>query len=104
MNYQKKGLTRLLGAIIDGQVGRLVLVHKDRLLCFGTELVFRDLPSQRNRGRHHRLGARTAHLRKNWRYVLEIITVFPARLYGNRSHKNRRLINGVRAAVKDAQC
>ena len=36
--------------------------------------------------------------------VLEIITVFSARLYGSRSHKNRKLIDGVRAAVKDAQC
>jgi predicted site-specific integrase-resolvase len=37
---QKKGLKRLLDAIIDGQVGRLVITHKDRLLRFGAELVF----------------------------------------------------------------
>jgi len=36
--------------------------------------------------------------------VLEIITVFSARLYGSRSHKNQKLIDGVKAAVKDAQC
>lgn len=40
MNYQKKGLKKLLGAIIDGQIGRLVITHKDRLLRFGAELVF----------------------------------------------------------------
>ncbi|TQV63589.1 MAG: IS607 family transposase, partial [Halothiobacillaceae bacterium] len=32
MNYHKKGLKRLLDAVIDGQVGRLVITHKDRLL------------------------------------------------------------------------
>lgn len=40
MNYYKKGLTRLLNLILEGQVKRLVLTHKDRLLRFGTELVF----------------------------------------------------------------
>src|SRR6202035_4171297 len=40
MNYQKKGLRKLIGHIMDGSVGRLVLTHKDRLLRFGAELVF----------------------------------------------------------------
>ena len=40
MNYNKKGLKRLLDEIIDGKVGRLVIAHKDRLLRFGAELVF----------------------------------------------------------------
>jgi predicted site-specific integrase-resolvase len=40
MNYHKKGLKRLLDAIIEGEVGRLVITHKDRLLRFGAELVF----------------------------------------------------------------
>jgi putative resolvase len=36
--------------------------------------------------------------------VLEIITVFSAKLYGSRSHKNQRLLAGVRSALKEAQC
>jgi hypothetical protein len=32
------------------------------------------------------------------------VTVFSTRLYGSRSHKNRKLIDGVRAAVREAQC
>jgi hypothetical protein len=40
MNYHKKGLKKLLPAILDNDVGRLVLTHKDRLLRFGAELVF----------------------------------------------------------------
>ena len=31
--------------------------------------------------------------------VLEIITVFSARLYGSRSHKNQKLLDGVKPAV-----
>ena len=40
MNYYKKGLKRLLNDILAGNVGRLVITHKDRLLRFGAELVF----------------------------------------------------------------
>jgi len=36
--------------------------------------------------------------------VLEIITVFSARLYGSRSHRNQKLIDGMRMAVKESQC
>ena len=40
MNYHQKGLRRLLRAIIEGEISRLVISHKDRLLRFGAELVF----------------------------------------------------------------
>ncbi|PNJ90804.1 IS607 family transposase, partial [Cylindrospermopsis raciborskii] len=40
LNYNKKGLQKLLKRILQGDVGRLVLTHKDRLLRFGSELVF----------------------------------------------------------------
>jgi predicted site-specific integrase-resolvase len=36
--------------------------------------------------------------------MLEIITVFSARLYGSRSRKNQKLLDGVKAAVEAAQC
>jgi predicted site-specific integrase-resolvase len=41
LNYRKKGLQRLLHEILRGRVARLVLVTKDRLLRFGSELLFR---------------------------------------------------------------
>ena len=34
--------------------------------------------------------------------VLEIITVFSARLYGSRSKKNKKLLDGVAKAVEEA--
>lgn len=40
MNYYNKGLKKLMDAILCGDVGRLVLTHKDRLLRFGAELIF----------------------------------------------------------------
>lgn len=40
MNYNKPGLKRLLEMILRKQMRRLVITHKDRLLRFGSELVF----------------------------------------------------------------
>ena len=36
--------------------------------------------------------------------VLEIITVFPARLYGARSKKNGQILETLKAAMPDADC
>ena len=35
---------------------------------------------------------------------LEIITVFSARLYGSRSSKNQKLLDGVKKALEESQC
>ena len=40
MNYNKRGLKKLLDKILNSEISRLVLTHKDRLLRFGAELVF----------------------------------------------------------------
>ena len=40
LNHHKRGLKALVSRICSGEVGRLVLSHKDRLLRFGSELVF----------------------------------------------------------------
>jgi predicted site-specific integrase-resolvase len=41
LNFRRKGLQRLLSEILRRRVARLVLVTKDRLLRFGSELLFR---------------------------------------------------------------
>ena len=104
MNYHKKGLKRLLDGIVEGEVGRLVLTHKDRLLRFGAELVFTLCQSRRVEVVIINQGEDTSFEEDLASDVLEIIAVFSARLYGSRSHRNQTLINGIRAAVKESQC
>lgn len=102
MNYRKKGLVDLIDRIVEGQVGRLVLTHKDRLLRFGAELIFSICEAKAvevviiNQGDDRSFEEELAS------DVLEIVTVFSARMYGARSHKNKRLIDGVAQAVDDA--
>ncbi|EHQ53509.1 hypothetical protein ECTPHS_12607 [Ectothiorhodospira sp. PHS-1] len=102
MNYHKKGLKRLLDAIIDGEVGRLVITHKDRLLRFGAELVFALCEAREVEVVILNQGEDTTFEEDLAKDVLEIITVFSARLYGSRSRKNQKLLDGVKKAVEDA--
>jgi excisionase family DNA binding protein len=103
MNYKKRGLNALLDRIVDNKVGRLVLTHKDRLLRFGAELVFAVCEAKNvevviiNQGEDRSFEEELAS------DVLEIVTVFSARMYGARSHKNKKLIDGVREVVRDAE-
>ena len=103
MNYRKKGLQSLLEKLLNGQIERLVITHKDRLLRFGAELIFSVCEMKGvevviiNKGEEASFEEDLAN------DVLEIITVFSARLYGSRSKKNQKLINGMKQAVKAVQ-
>ncbi len=102
MNYHKKGLKRLLDAIIDGEIGRLVITHKDRLLRFGAELVFAICEAKGVEVVILNQGEDTTFEEDLAEDVLEIITVFSARLYGSRSRKNQKSLDSVKKAVEDA--
>ena len=103
MNYHKKGLNKLLEAIIEGQVGRLVITHKDRLLRFGAELVFAICEAKNVEVVILNQGEDTTFEEDLAKDVLEIITVFSARLYGSRSRKNQKLLDSVKKAVEEMQ-
>ena len=101
LNYNKKGLRRLIKEICSGSVQRLVVAHKDRLLRFGAELVF-SLCEQ--------FGTEVVIINSSEdssfeddlvQDVLEIITVFSARLYGARSRKNKKLVEALRDAANE---
>ncbi len=100
MNYKKKGLIRLIKLITSYQVERLVLTHKDRLLRFGSDLIF-TLCEQ--------FGTEVIIINRSddstfeedlASDVLEIITVFSARLYGSRSHKNKKIVEELKEVAK----
>jgi predicted site-specific integrase-resolvase len=99
LNYNKKGLKKLLERILEGKIARLVLTHKDRLLRFGAELVFAMCEVKGieiviiNQGEPPTFEEELA------TDVLEIITLFSARLYGSRSHKNKKLMDDLKAVA-----
>ena len=103
MNYHKKGLKRLLNAILQDEVGRLVITHKDRLLRFGAELVFAICEAKEVEVVILNQGEDTTFEEDLAKDVLEIITVFSARLYGSRSRKNQKLMEDMKKVVDDAE-
>jgi putative resolvase len=99
LNFEKRGLKKLLQNICSGKMDRLVLTHKDRLLRFGSELVFALCE-------HFGVEVVIMNKSEETRFeddlvqdVLEIITVFSARLYGARSRKNQKLLQSLKEAA-----
>lgn len=101
MNYKKKGLVRLIKMICSAHVERLIVTHKDRLLRFGSELIFSLC---------EHFGVEVIMINKSSEStyeedltsdVLEIITVFSARLYGSRSHKNKKIVQQLNEVAKE---
>jgi putative resolvase len=100
LNFQKRGLKKLIQMICSEKIDRLLLTHKDRLLRFGSELVF-SLCEQfgvevvvMNRSEDARFEDDLV------QDVMEIITVFSARLYGARSRKNQNLLLSLKQAAE----
>jgi predicted site-specific integrase-resolvase len=90
LNYQKKGFVQLLGLLLAGRVKTLVLAYKDRLLRFGSEIVFRIC---RAMGTQVVILQQEAAVDPQQRFcqdLVEIMTVFCSKIYGQRSHQNRR--------------
>lgn len=97
LNYSKRGLKKLIKLITDNQVERLVLTHKDRLLRFGSELIF-SLCEQFGCEVVIINSTEDASFEEDLASdVLEIVTVFAARLYGSRSHKNKKIVEELKA-------
>ena len=103
MEDRQKGLKRLLNDVVEGRIGRLVITHKDRLLRLGAELVFAICEAKQVEVVILNQGEDTSFEEDSAKDVLEIITVFSARLYGSRSRKNQQLLDGVKTAVEASQ-
>ena len=99
MNYRKRGLKKLLEMILCGELNRLVITHKDRLLRFGSELIFSLCERQKIEIVIINQGDEPSFEEELAKDVLEIITVFSARLYGSRSRKNKKLLKSLQEAV-----
>ena len=103
LNYNKKGLQKLLKRIMKGDVGRLVVTHKDRLLRFGSELVFAMCEEYETEVVIINKSAEEITFEQELvTDMIELITVFSARLYGSRSRKNKKLLDNVAKAVQES--
>ena len=77
---------------MNDEVSRLVITHKDRLLRFGAELIFAICSAKNVSVEIINKSSDSSFEEDLTKDVLEIITVFSAKLYGSRSHKNKQLL------------
>ena len=101
LKFDRKEFLRLLNAIQQRRVSKVVVVYEDRLARFGIDLLRRIFSSY---GTELEVLDTTPHgtpeeeLSKD---LVSIITSFSARLYGLRSHKTQKLLRETRKVLND---
>lgn len=100
INYKNKGLQELISLIDSNQITKVVILHEDRLVGFGFELiqllcdlhdVELEIIDNSERSNEEELT----------NVLIEIITVFANKLYGSRSKKTKTLIERVSDVTRD---
>ena len=92
MNYKKRGFKQLMNMLLTNRIKHLVIMQKDRLLRFGSEIIFIICklfnvevtilePSPAN--------SPTEQLCMD---LIEIMTVFTNKIYGMRSNSNKKVL------------
>lgn len=95
INYKKKGLKQLIDKINNQEIGKVVILYKDRLIRFGYELIeyLCEINNVELEVIDHSEKSKEEELTDD---LIQIITVFANRLYGQRSKKTKRLIEEVK--------
>lgn len=92
INFERRGFRRILGYALRGDIKEIVVTNKDRLCRFGFGLLETIIKKTSN-GKVVVLDSREKTAEEELvDDVISIITVFASKLYGRRSHKNKREI------------
>ena len=91
INYRNKGLVELIELINDNRVAKVVILYKDRLLRFGTELI-EEFASLHNCAIEIIDNIEETEQQELVEDLIQIITVFSCKLQGKRAHKAKKLI------------
>lgn len=93
LNFKKQGLLKLINLIENNKIERILLNYKDRLLRYGNEIIYEIC-------KYHNIEIVVLSESESKTYeeelvddVLSVITEFSAKLYGSRSHKNKKIVD-----------
>lgn len=99
LKYDKKGLLEVIKLIETNQVCRLVINYKDRLLRFGSEIIFEMckyhdveivvITEDENKFNKQELA----------QDMITIVTDFSTKLYGKQSTKNKKILEDVKGLM-----
>jgi predicted site-specific integrase-resolvase len=102
INYKKPGLRKLIDKITNHEISTIVVLYKDRLVRFGYELI--EYLCEQNDVKieviDNSMISKEQELTDD---LIQIITVFANRLYGQRSKKTKHLIDEVKGNAKSSK-
>jgi predicted site-specific integrase-resolvase len=101
INYKKKGLSELLILISTNQVDRLYIVHKDRLVRFGYELIEKICEIHDVKIEVINQSEVKTDEQEMIDDILNIIHVFSCRMNGKRSHINKKIMEKLKNESTD---
>lgn len=102
INYTKSGLQTLIRKINNKEISKVVVLYNDRLVCFGFELieylcalndVELEIIDNTTQSKEQELSDD----------LIQIVTVFANRLYGQRSKRTKQLIKEVKNNVNGSE-
>ena len=95
INYKKEGLLKMINLVECGEVDRIIVLYKDRLIRFGYDLI--EYICKLNDTKIEIVDNSTISKEQELTEdLIQIITVFSNRLYGARSKKTINLIKSVK--------
>ncbi|OXX83663.1 DNA-binding protein [Paraclostridium benzoelyticum] len=91
IDYNKKGLNQLIDMITNSEVDKIVVLYKDRLIRFGYELI-ENLCDKYGTTIEIIDNTERSSEQELVEDMIQIVTVFSARLQSKRSHKAKKMI------------
>ena len=91
INYNKKGLNKLLDMVSNNQVDKIVIMYKDRLVRFGYELL-ENICMKHNTTIEIIDNTERTEEQELVEDLIQIITLFSCRLQGKRAHKSKKIL------------
>ena len=99
INYKKEGLKSLLHHVINGEVEKIVVLYKDRLVRFGFELI-EEICSIYNVSIEIIDNTSKNEDQEFVEDIIQIITVYSAKLNDKRKSKTKKIIEDINYAFK----
>lgn len=99
INYKKKGLQELLNKINGQDISKIIILHKDKLIGFGFELI--EYLCKINDVEIEIIDNTEQSKKEMSDNLVQIVTIFANCLYGQQAKKTKQLINGVKQNVSN---
>ena len=91
INYNKKGLNELIDMVTNSEVEKIVVLHKDRLIRFGYELI-ENICNKYGTTIEIIDNTEKTEEQELVEDMIQIVTVFSERLQGKRANKAKKMI------------